>query len=168
MKLKIQVLLLSLFFLKNYSSPDLLLLLNNKFNNKHIMHKAIKENNIEKVKILLKNGTDANETDINGQTPLMLAIELFDFEFNNLEIIKLLVQYKSDINIKDNQNESVLDKISKKTLYLEEKRREAYSSTISQFQGFPFVNIASWMISRNIINNIEILNEIKSNLESNS
>lgn len=55
---------------------------------------AIRENNVEEVKILLENGVDVNKEDKVGITPLIQAAM-----GENIEIVKLLVTNGADVNI---------------------------------------------------------------------
>ena len=102
-------------------------------NNKILYEKlfnACKNENIEAVKFLLKNGLDVNHKDKNGKTALFYACnnlnviklliengadkdiikELFFYSYeNNLEIFKYLIEEKKiDINIKNDSGKTVL------------------------------------------------------------
>ncbi|MCP4147348.1 MAG: hypothetical protein GY757_06315 [bacterium] len=57
------------------------------------------------VNLLLKHGADANFTDSNGNTPLMIAASLSDSP--SLGKIKSLLRYKADISIKNKLGQSV-------------------------------------------------------------
>lgn len=54
--------------------------------------------NIECVRALLENNSDMNLTDCDLRTPLHAAVRRTP---NALEIIKLMIDYKADINAKD-------------------------------------------------------------------
>ena len=56
---------------------------------------SIRRNDIEAVKLALKNGADVNIKS-DGSTPLIYAVKI-----NSLEIVKLLIEKDADINIKD-------------------------------------------------------------------
>ena len=55
------------------------------------------------IPIFINYGADINRKDRNGKTPLILAIEL-----DNFEIVKLLIKNKVDVNINDNKELSPL------------------------------------------------------------
>jgi ankyrin repeat protein len=56
---------------------------------------AVRDANLEKVKVLLKSKANLNATDSREMTPLLLACS-----DNNLEIVKVLVEAGADINRK--------------------------------------------------------------------
>ena len=58
------------------------------------------------VKTLLDAGAKVNETDIRGMTPLMLAV---GSDNQNVEVVKLLIAAKSDVNKKSAAGETALD-----------------------------------------------------------
>ncbi|WP_342257708.1 ankyrin repeat domain-containing protein [Spiroplasma endosymbiont of Nomada ruficornis] len=57
---------------------------------------AVKNNNIEMVKLLLENHADIDAQDVDGCTPLHLVVEC-----NNIEMVKLLLENHADVNLKD-------------------------------------------------------------------
>lgn len=63
---------------------------------------AIYPRNEKKLDFLIQKGGKANISDINGQTPLMKAVN------TNIEIVKTLIDNGADINAKDNHGTSVL------------------------------------------------------------
>lgn len=68
------------------------------------LHFAVTIDNVEIVKYLLKNGASIDEKSKNGgHTPLMRLA----YASGNVQIAKLLVEHRSDINIMDDQNISV-------------------------------------------------------------
>lgn len=69
-----------------------------------LLHKAVKENNVEIVKFLLNKGAEVDSTDDLGCTPL--------FYVNNLEIAKLLVEHKADFNVESDDSTLPLDYIA--------------------------------------------------------
>lgn len=62
-----------------------------------LLHSAIENENYELTKLLLENKIDVNIQNKLGVTALMLAVNQIEA---NLEIIKLLICYNSDINTK--------------------------------------------------------------------
>lgn len=69
------------------------------------LHLASKFNRINMVKYLIFLGANLNKKDINGQTPLMYAVDSMSFD-----CIKILVENGAKIFLKDNFNLSPLDK----------------------------------------------------------
>ena len=72
-----------------------------KANNNILLYKlfeAIDKSDLKKAKMVLSNGTDINNTSrlINGPSPLIYASS-----WNKIEIVKLLITYGADVNIKD-------------------------------------------------------------------
>ena len=61
------------------------------------LHLAAQHNNSETAKILLENGAEINAKNDNEETPLHLAIQP---NRDNLEIIKTLLAYQPDVNVK--------------------------------------------------------------------
>lgn len=59
---------------------------------------AVKDANIEKVKVLVKSKVNLNVTDSREMTPLILASA-----DNNLEIVKILVEAGADVNRKNKE-----------------------------------------------------------------
>ena len=64
------------------------------------LHAAVKNNDIEHIKVLLKGGLDVNGVDVSmnsytGLTPLLIAI----FE-KNFDLVKFLIENKADLNVK--------------------------------------------------------------------
>lgn len=60
--------------------------------------KALRSDDIELAKLLIENGSDLNEKDYNGNTPLLCSCCCC---YDNYEIIKLLIEKGSDVNAKD-------------------------------------------------------------------
>lgn len=67
--------------------------------------KAIKKNNLEKVKSVLPL-MNINRVDCHGETPLMVAAEL-----GYVEIVKFLIEKKADVKLLDGQDRDVLYKV---------------------------------------------------------
>ena len=61
-----------------------------------------------KVRNCLIRGADPNVKDEYGDTPLLLAINVDDFNNNNLNIVKYLLKYGADPNLKDDDGRSPL------------------------------------------------------------
>lgn len=55
---------------------------------------AVKSGNMEKVKYLIDHGTDINEKDRSGSTPIIHAVWK-----NRLDIVKLLIENGSDLSV---------------------------------------------------------------------
>lgn len=64
------------------------------------LHEAVRNQNVEAVRFFLNHGADGNEkeNDPHGCTPLHLAVYS-----GNQEILKMLVDAKVDVNVKNNQ-----------------------------------------------------------------
>ncbi|ORX75233.1 ankyrin, partial [Anaeromyces robustus] len=77
---------------------------------------SVKSGNKSSVEKLLKSGINVYQQDNMGNTSLHYAIEL-----NDLEIIKILISNHADMNIKNNEGFSSLDRANeigdKKILY---------------------------------------------------
>ncbi len=61
-------------------------------------------------RILLENGIDINAQDIHGNTPLMIECKQF---YPNYDMIKTLMMYDPDMDLKNNSGETVSDIINK-------------------------------------------------------
>ena len=64
---------------------------------RHPLAEAVHKNNIEAIRILLKNGADVNYQDPYGSSPLIIAIKN-----DNSVILNLLLQYGADVNKEGN------------------------------------------------------------------
>ena len=73
------------------------------FKNTPLLHHAVEEENLETVNNLLTQGTDPNEKDVDGGTPLMIAVRV-----ENLEIVLALLDKGANPNIKNNLGETAL------------------------------------------------------------
>uniref|UniRef100_A0A6G6ABJ9 Ankyrin repeat-containing protein n=1 Tax=Borely moumouvirus TaxID=2712067 RepID=A0A6G6ABJ9_9VIRU len=60
------------------------------------------------IKLLLDKGADINAINIYGRTPLISAC-IYDNKCDNLETIKLLLEYWPNINLKNNDGKNSLD-----------------------------------------------------------
>lgn len=105
-------------------------------NSMNKLHELIEKEEIENIKVLIENGVDINKRDDWGDTPLHLAINLELIEIiellinkgadvnkvdyygktpirwlssHNKNIVKMLLEYGTDPNIKDNDGRTVLD-----------------------------------------------------------
>ena len=60
------------------------------------LHLAVMTGNIEMVQLLLNHGADVNTMEINGKTPLHLAV---DFSEDKTEIVKLLLEHGANADV---------------------------------------------------------------------
>ncbi len=65
---------------------------------------TIFKNNVLLSKKLLENGANPNITDKEGITPLMYAVQ-----FQNADTVELLLSYKADKSLKNNQNKTAFE-----------------------------------------------------------
>lgn len=65
---------------------------------------TIFKNNVLLSKKLLENGANPNITDREGITPLMYAVQ-----FQNADAVELLLSYKADKSLKNNQNKTAFE-----------------------------------------------------------
>ena len=63
------------------------------------LHEAARQGDVKTCKYLLENGTDTNEKDNRGRTPLIYASN-----HGFLEIVQMLLVHGADINDKESQN----------------------------------------------------------------
>ena len=73
--------------------------------NEYLLHKAVSENNREAVKKLIAAGADINAVDLNGDSPLYIAL---DKKYK--DIAKHLITAGADINAKDATGTTPLEK----------------------------------------------------------
>lgn len=83
-------------------------------NNDTLLHNFVKKKKYEFIKLLCENGVDMNCTNNCGFTPLIECVR--GRLFNSMNILKLLIIYGSDVNIKDNINNTVIHHVAKKGL----------------------------------------------------
>jgi len=62
-----------------------------------LLIKAVRANQIDIVKLLLKNGANVNTNILDLDTPLSEAVS-----YENIEVVRILIENKADVNIKDN------------------------------------------------------------------
>jgi len=67
------------------------------------LHLAVKDYNLEIIKIILQKGGDVNFPDENGETPLMHACDNV-----NVECVKCFMENGADLQTQDNENKTVL------------------------------------------------------------
>lgn len=73
------------------------------------LHEAVQRRDLEAVRSLLKNGADVNAKDVDGRTPLILAISEDSGLADGVSPVeKLLMEYKADVNAKDNNGRTAL------------------------------------------------------------
>jgi ankyrin repeat protein len=60
------------------------------------LHEAVREQNYEKCKELLKKGANVNNSGVSGQTPLHWRVN-----FERYGIVRLLLEYGADVNAQD-------------------------------------------------------------------
>ncbi|NGX31129.1 MAG: Phosphocholine transferase AnkX [Chlamydiae bacterium] len=73
--------------------------------NQTAIHFAVEHENIEALKALLKVGANIEKTDLKGNTPLIKAINTFQFGH---ECIQILVNSKANLNITNKIGESLI------------------------------------------------------------
>ncbi|CAL8116869.1 unnamed protein product [Orchesella dallaii] len=80
-----------------------------------VLHYAAVSGNLTALKYFILRGHDVNVTDLNGSTPLHLAVSLS--KINTHEMVVLLVEYGTNVNAIDMQQKTPLDMIiGEKTL----------------------------------------------------
>lgn len=63
----------------------------------------------EMTKLLLTAGSNVNEADLNGRTPLMIrADRYYDHDWKALAEVQVILDYKADVNLKDNHGQTAL------------------------------------------------------------
>ena len=72
------------------------------------LHRAIRNNNIDDVKVLLLNGSDPNTPNDEINTPLGQAILFVDEEVKQIELVELLISKGADIHMKGMEGRTVL------------------------------------------------------------
>jgi ankyrin repeat protein len=73
--------------------------------NKYLLHRAIEQGKFGFVKPLLDDGADINEKNINGDTPLHVAVKRPDVTEEKLDA---LINYGADLNAKDAEGNTAL------------------------------------------------------------
>jgi len=76
---------------------------------------AIDRNNVQILELILLNGANVNTHVSYGSTPLDRAIYIKD-ENVRTEVVRLLLKYKADINLKDGRGNTVLHKVRSEEL----------------------------------------------------
>jgi len=69
------------------------------------LHQAVKYGDVKKVKELLVNGVDVNSKDVNGCMPIHEAMREGE---HALDIVRVLVEHKADVNGKSNRGSTAL------------------------------------------------------------
>ena len=64
------------------------------------LHYAVENNCLETAELFIMYGANINSQSKGGRSPLMLAMGSDDF----LDMVKLLLKYKANVNIKDKEN----------------------------------------------------------------
>lgn len=77
---------------------------------KRSLHRAVKQNKLEEVKVLLESEIEVNQKDESGRTPF--------FWVNSKEMINLLIKAEAEINIVDDCGASPLDVVSIKIRHI--------------------------------------------------
>ena len=70
------------------------------------LHTAVKYRHVEVAKVLLESGADVNAIYVQGDAPLHIALKS---KQSNLELIKLLIDHKADLKLKDRSGKSALE-----------------------------------------------------------
>ncbi|KAL7288192.1 hypothetical protein TKK_0017745 [Trichogramma kaykai] len=85
----------------------------NEINGMNPMYYPLIEREPEKLEFLLKKGTDPNVRCFLSWTPVNFICVENELTYSDVDMIKLLIQYKADINIKDeNGNSAVINLFS--------------------------------------------------------
>lgn len=79
-------------------------LIDNQPEEEKLLFEAIKANDVEKVKFLLKEGVDVNAGKDKQWTPIMQASQQ---EYASTEIVNLLIDHGADLTLKDGYGRSV-------------------------------------------------------------
>lgn len=69
------------------------------------LHIAARYNELDFVEMFVRNGAHVNEKDMFGSTPLHYLSRYFA----NIEIIKLLIDYGADVNIKNSKGKTIFE-----------------------------------------------------------
>lgn len=81
------------------------------------MHRAVKDENIQLVQLLLNSHADVNKRDNLGKTPLHISVDQSSYK-----IIKLLIENGADVDETDEKNRSPIDwSISRGNLKMEKR-----------------------------------------------
>jgi ankyrin repeat protein len=67
------------------------------------LFKAVKERDVEKVRVILAKGVDPDVRDSRGRTPLMIAAY-----FGYPDIARILLEKGADVNARDNKGRTPL------------------------------------------------------------
>lgn len=109
--------------------------------NKNALIVAVTKNNYNLVELLLKNGTDVNQKNEKGITPVMAACYSEDYEEEpkisqkkQYRIVKLLIKKGADINLKDKKGNTVKKYIQKYRSNIERGNHE-YTESLYKLIG---------------------------------
>lgn len=69
--------------------------------------KAIKQRDVQAVRVMIEAGIDVNQPDGGGVTPLIVAVR----HVSEFDIIRLLVENGARVAVKDNTGRAVIDRI---------------------------------------------------------
>lgn len=115
---------------------------------------AVKTNDIEIIKDLIKSKVDINEKNTCGNTPLMISAENKNIDQN---IVKLLIKNGADINQKNNKNETVLTTAIK---YNNKKIIQLLIKSKANINGLDYYGRSPLKIA-NLFGNKDIINLLK-------
>ena len=78
------------------------------FSGENLIYIAARQRKYHLVDILVKNGVDVNVRNKNGETPLLCAIKSTENQRPNVDMVRLLLEYKADVNCRDMWGKSAL------------------------------------------------------------
>ena len=84
----------------------------------HALFNAIRFLNTKGIKTLLDAGTDVNQQNVSGRTPLINVVCVANgSQSKKIKIIRLLIKYGADLNIQDNDGYTALIKAADHDIY---------------------------------------------------
>ena len=84
----------------------------------HCIENSFKKDDLQIIKLILRKGAQINSKNINGNSALMLCFYNYQNFSIRYDIIKILLENKADIYIKNNTGQNVFDLLKRKLGYL--------------------------------------------------